>query len=251
MANTKTMYRYFSTCSLLPTYNVIGAGVIHGSHTICMRMDPTHQSDRRCGLSLFGLGTPTPLCKSRITAYLQPVQVLCLTIKQVDQMGFLRWPRLALVNFFPPHAQSGWPSYLDMCSCSMATSTNHLFHRPTSRAGTHGPLCSTFVLFRMPNRASNVSFFLLLCARAPVSRSSRLQNTRYIKCLTTQHGSRSARTAETQHLTGIALPAGLMLSENAGPRAPTRVLPCAGGLHATPRRRPCHRSGASRSFRIR
>lgn len=130
----------------------------------CGWIRPT-QSDCRCGLSLFGLGTPTPFCESRITAYLQPVQVLCLTIKQVEQMGFLRWPRPALVNFFPPHAQSGWLSYLDMCSCSVATSTNPFSHRATSSSNPWAAM-QYFCPFPHATSSQYSFLFFLLCARA-------------------------------------------------------------------------------------
>lgn len=103
--NTKNVSVLFDLLFPPPpaTLLVLGSSMAHTQYA-CGWIRPT-QSDCRCGLSLFGLGTPTLLCESRITAYLQPVQVLCLTIKHVEQMGFLRWPRPALVNFFPPHAE--------------------------------------------------------------------------------------------------------------------------------------------------
>lgn len=83
--NTKTMYRYFP----VPFYALlksIGAGMPSMAYTqyACGWIRPTSLTVE---LSLFGLRTTIPLRESRITASLQPLQVLCLTIKQIRQDG--------------------------------------------------------------------------------------------------------------------------------------------------------------------
>lgn len=156
-------------------------------------------------LSLFGLRTPIPLRESRITAYLQPLQVLCLTIKQTRQDGIPQWPRPALVNFFlPPHGQGGWPSHLDMCLCMVASTIPFLLHRPSRCRSPLGSFCSPFA--HATQRQCHL-VFLCVCAGFPAIQKSRPITLPRRLNVSNQHGSHSARTAETQHLMGHASPA--------------------------------------------
>lgn len=155
-------------------------------------MDPTHQPDKSAKLiRTRNANTTLRIEDHSILWYLQPVQVLCLTINQSRPDGiFLRWPRPALT--------------FDMCSCQCIIALHPpalLLHRPTSSRHTW-PARSEVLLYFSP---CNFVFFsgphASVCAHAPPSRPTRLQCAMYFTtCLTAQHGSRSARTAETQHL---------------------------------------------------
>lgn len=143
--------------------------------------------------------------------YLQPVQVLCLTIKQAEQMGLSSDGHVqpSWVFFFPPHTQSGCTSCSTLCSCIIAASTNRL-PSPSYLEHVH-MACSAVLLYfsachlelePLPHLCALL--FACMRARVPPSRPSKLEYDMYVmKCLTAQHGSRSARTAETQHIMGV------------------------------------------------
>lgn len=192
------MYRYFSV-RFYASLKSIGAGVPSMAYTqnACGWIRPTSLTVE---LSLFGLRTTIPLRESRITAYLQPLQVLCLTIKQTRQDGAPQMATPSPREFFsPPHGQGGWPSHLDMCLCSMVASTNpFLLHRP-SRCGNPLSSCCTGSPFAHATlRQCHFFFFLCVCAGFPaIEKSTPITLPRRLN-VSTQHGSRSARTAETQ-----------------------------------------------------
>lgn len=136
-----------------------------------MRMDPTHQSDS--WPSLFGLGMPTPLCESRITTYCGISSLSACSGAVPDYQTsrpdgiFLRSPRPACPREFSSATRTERPAL----TARHVLVQHGCIHQPSSftvlpRAGTHGPLCSTFVLFRMQRRASAKFCSFVVCVRA-------------------------------------------------------------------------------------
>lgn len=166
-------------------------------------MDPTHQSDSRAKLIRTADANTTPRIEDHS---IPPASSGAVPDYQTNST---RWDSSMATPsprefFFPPHGQGGWPSHLDMCLCMVASTIPFLLHRPSLCGSPLGSFCSPFA--HATQRQCHL-VFVCVCAGFPAIQKSRPITLPRRLNVSNQHGSHSARTAETQHLMGHASPA--------------------------------------------
>lgn len=158
-----------------------------------MRMDPTHQSDSRAKLIRTADANTTPLIEDHS---IPPASSSAVPDYQTRsaRCHSIRWPRPALVNFFPsrPTLRAAGPQAPTLCPCQRGCIRQALLllHRPSSRGNSLGSRRSSLCACNA-QAVSLLLLLLLLCAR-PGQKSRSVTLPRRLN-VSNQHGSQSPR----------------------------------------------------------